>query len=57
MKAFKAYITSWGDPSEIKMLADLSDDKELNDFRKNYLAYEKKRKYNNRLMKEMIQSR
>lgn len=57
MKAFKGYVTSWGDPETIKKIADLKDDKELNDFRKNYLVYEKKRKYNNRLMKEMILSR
>lgn len=54
MKAFKAYLVSWGDPSTIKQVLALQSDQELSEFRKNYQQYEKKRKYNNKFMKEMI---
>lgn len=54
VKSFRGYLTTWGDKDIIKSLCDLSSYEEVKNFGKNFNKLEKKRKYNNSLIKEIM---
>ena len=55
-KAFKGFLLQWGNISYIKSILNITRDEELSKFRRRYMDFEKKRMYNNKFMKDILQS-
>lgn len=53
VKAFRGFLTQWGDEITIKSIMEIEDE-ELAKIRTKFIAYEKKRKYNNKLIKDLL---
>jgi hypothetical protein len=57
VKAFRNYITEFGEEAEIMSILGISEKEALANFRKKLVAFEKKRHYNNRLIVELLNNR
>lgn len=54
VKAFRGYLLNWGDLKELLAILQTDSLYELEKVRRAYQLYEKKKKYNNKLMKDLL---
>jgi len=54
VKAFRGFLCQWGDEEKVMQYAELPNKKRLEEYRQEWIEFEKSAKYNNRLIKQLL---